>query len=584
MPLSFTCPHCGIRSDVDERFAGQTGPCRQCGQRITIPFKTPGRSSPSRHSDPSTGSSALLTICVVGLLGLLTCGGIGFFWVMRAQTAQRMAQREVQEAARQAQVAEARSVFDKRIPTRAEAKASHASPAPDRFIRAHLVPSEGGFMEQLGKHAAKARELKFKMFIEFGSLDPVCEDVDNSLSDPRMVEAYAGTYIVHLDNHEWQGQARIPQAIPAWVELDKDCTMTAHSIDGTAWAENTPMNMAPILKQFFATSDTDPVRGEEQWMFFHERDVTCLTCSPNGEWIVSGGQDKTIRMWNAKTGQPGKVLANLAEVPGSVSVRADGQQIMACYQESGSVSIWDAETGTLVAQPAPGEAVGQVGFGPGPDELVFLMADGTFNIRSLKGENQTSVANSSAVPGTPNASPNLYLAGSPDSRIWVVSRGHTLEVFSVERGLKGTHRKTGNVLPGPIAVSGNGRRAACGTFTRIEVFNISGSVVPYQMSWIDVDAGVRCLALSNDGRLLAADGPANNIVLWDTKRGVEIGRRRGHLAPLNQLAFLDDHTLASGSEDNTIRVWDLSGVVGSLEAASIEAPSEEASSEPKPAD
>ncbi len=37
MPISFTCPHCGRRTDVAERFSGQSGRCVECAKEITIP-------------------------------------------------------------------------------------------------------------------------------------------------------------------------------------------------------------------------------------------------------------------------------------------------------------------------------------------------------------------------------------------------------------------------------------------------------------------------------------------------------------------------------------------------------------------
>jgi DNA-directed RNA polymerase subunit RPC12/RpoP len=37
MPIPFQCPHCGLRTQVAERLAGQSGPCRQCGQAVTVP-------------------------------------------------------------------------------------------------------------------------------------------------------------------------------------------------------------------------------------------------------------------------------------------------------------------------------------------------------------------------------------------------------------------------------------------------------------------------------------------------------------------------------------------------------------------
>ncbi len=38
MPIPFTCPHCQTASLVNDEYAGQSGPCRQCGAQITVPF------------------------------------------------------------------------------------------------------------------------------------------------------------------------------------------------------------------------------------------------------------------------------------------------------------------------------------------------------------------------------------------------------------------------------------------------------------------------------------------------------------------------------------------------------------------
>ena len=38
MPIPFQCPHCGLQLQIDERYAGQTGPCRQCGRSVTVPY------------------------------------------------------------------------------------------------------------------------------------------------------------------------------------------------------------------------------------------------------------------------------------------------------------------------------------------------------------------------------------------------------------------------------------------------------------------------------------------------------------------------------------------------------------------
>jgi hypothetical protein len=38
MSISFTCPHCAAFTEVDDMYAGHSGPCATCGRRITIPY------------------------------------------------------------------------------------------------------------------------------------------------------------------------------------------------------------------------------------------------------------------------------------------------------------------------------------------------------------------------------------------------------------------------------------------------------------------------------------------------------------------------------------------------------------------
>ena len=58
-----------------------------------------------------------------------------------------------------------------------------------------------------------------------------------------------------------------------------------------------------------------------------------------------------------------------------------------------------------------------------------------------------------------------------------------------------------------------------------------------------------------DGRL-ASGSDDNTIRLWDPASGACERVFEGHLAWVRALALLGDGRLASGSDDNTIRLWD----------------------------
>jgi WD40 repeat protein len=49
--------------------------------------------------------------------------------------------------------------------------------------------------------------------------------------------------------------------------------------------------------------------------------------------------------------------------------------------------------------------------------------------------------------------------------------------------------------------------------------------------------------------------------LWDAKTGAETARLEGHSEYVAELCVLPDGRLASGSDDHTIRLWDLSTCV-----------------------
>ncbi len=69
MPIQFSCPHCQTEMNVDDRFAGSSGPCRHCGQTITIPGAAPKfADEASAKSSSGPWIAIVATGCFVGLL------------------------------------------------------------------------------------------------------------------------------------------------------------------------------------------------------------------------------------------------------------------------------------------------------------------------------------------------------------------------------------------------------------------------------------------------------------------------------------------------------------------------------------
>ncbi|KAG8735578.1 hypothetical protein FRC10_010367, partial [Ceratobasidium sp. 414] len=79
--------------------------------------------------------------------------------------------------------------------------------------------------------------------------------------------------------------------------------------------------------------------------------VLSVVYSPDGAYIASGSSDKTVRIWDAHTGQPvGQPLNGHTDWVRSVAYSPDGAYVASSSSDK-TVRIWDAHTGQPLLQP-----------------------------------------------------------------------------------------------------------------------------------------------------------------------------------------------------------------------------------------
>lgn len=89
MSATFTCPHCGLVSEIDPAHVGKSGPCRGCGKEVTVPLpkeaSLPPTASARGSAVPWVIGCAVVAILGLGGLGLLACAGLALVGVRSQQ-------------------------------------------------------------------------------------------------------------------------------------------------------------------------------------------------------------------------------------------------------------------------------------------------------------------------------------------------------------------------------------------------------------------------------------------------------------------------------------------------------------------
>jgi thiol:disulfide interchange protein len=121
-----------------------------------------------------------------------------------------------------------------------------------------LAPAAGPLAAQIAAQveAAKAKHLAAYVYLGAKWCEP-CVLLAKYREDPKMRDAFTGTYIIELDMDQWKEKDMRALGyklgeIPYFSELDARGHGTGREITGGAWGENIPENMAPPLKRFFA--------------------------------------------------------------------------------------------------------------------------------------------------------------------------------------------------------------------------------------------------------------------------------------------------------------------------------------------
>jgi WD40 repeat protein len=294
------------------------------------------------------------------------------------------------------------------------------------------------------------------------------------------------------------GESRIWNAeVSRRLDVDSPLHAIAVTRDGTVAAARNDTNVT-LVPRGDLTRDVMTLHG-------HLGRVSALAFTPDGRYLISGGDDRDLIVWDVKTGQ------RHATLPGTTTP---------------TLALATSADSTLVAA-ATGSVV-----------RVYALSDGAL-LHELADEGTKLQAVAFGANGS-------VVAGAEDGVIVMWARdGTRLDPYATRRG---------PITAIAFSLDADRSTVAIAGLTWVLLFHIKAGRLEPLPTRIDESMGLHAVALSEDSTRVITAG-TDGAHVWDVATGKLIGTRDDHTL-ITGLALHDD-TLWTASEDGTIDAWDV---------------------------
>ncbi|AFY92543.1 WD40 repeat domain-containing protein [Chamaesiphon minutus] len=303
-----------------------------------------------------------------------------------------------------------------------------------------------------------------------------------------------------------------------------------------------------------ATEEEETIRTEAQkWKLIntlsgHSGTIHSIAISPDGQMLVSSSDDKTIKVWNLKTGELLNSIEGLSTEFNSIAISPDGQMIVSSNGKT--ITLWSLKTGELLnaIQGHSGE-LDSFAISPDGQMIASSSTDNTMDLWSLKtGKLLRTIEKLSLVAFSRLG----YIVARDSNNTKILD----LETGKIIRSIEG--------LALEISPDGQKIPVVDSKTETIKLWNLeTGNIYTWGLSNAALFKGsyLGNSTISPDGRILVNGDSNGKVKLWNLKTGELLRVLEGHSNWISSNWIYsvaispNGHTLASGRSDKTIEIW-----------------------------
>ncbi|NLX99957.1 MAG: protein kinase, partial [Rhodopirellula sp.] len=256
---------------------------------------------------------------------------------------------------------------------------------------------------------------------------------------------------------------------------------------------------------------------QKELFILREAGSSCLAFSPDGNRIVTGSAEATLKVWDPTHLNTSLCIGELKDPVHSIAISEDGQYLAAALTtQTNAVPVWNTATGHLVATLG--------------DRL-------TPHVEVMPSVFDVAVSPDGRFIATACQDKTLRLWSVADRKEVKVLQGHTDSVICVAYSFDGAHILSGSRDNTARVWDNDGRNV---------VVTLRGH-----------EGAVACVAFSPNGQRCLTGSRDCTVRLWDALSGKELAAFRGHSGVVAHVAFsADGKQFVSESLDGALKVWD----------------------------